>query len=408
MVKLFESKDNCCGCGSCVNICPQKAISMVEDEYGYLYPSVNESLCIECGLCTKVCRFKGAEELNAPKDAYAAVNIDKNQVMNSSSGGIFVAAARYIIQNGGIVYGAAYRNENGIISVEHIGVDNTDDLYKLQGSKYVQSNTGNIYQETKKMLESGRLVLFSGTPCQVSALKGFLRKDYKTLFIIDIICHGVPNQKLLNDYLQNTIVKSGETIEKIDFRSKNKGWDDYQFKYWLTNQNAKTRCFLAPCYTSSYYSMFLKGEIYRDSCYRCKYAGKNRTGDITLGDFWGVRNQHPELFSEMKWKERRYEGISCALINTRQGEKLIGKISDCLEMVKSDYERVSAQNGQLVHPVSMPDSRSEILDIYVKEGYAGLEKRFRDKSGISYYYLLLKNKFPLKLKLFIKRLTHTL
>ena len=214
-IKLFKEKNDCCACGACLNICPKQAISMQKDEYGFLYPQIDKGKCIKCGLCLKTCAFQNSELKNIPIKTYAAQS-DNTDLKESASGGIFASIATNVLREGGVVYGAAMEMENDKLIVRHIAVENDADLIKLQGSKYVQSSTEKIYQDVKKKLNDNRLVLFSGTPCQVDGLNSYLGKTYDNLITIDIICHGVPNNQMFQDYIalleekyKDKIIKAG-------------------------------------------------------------------------------------------------------------------------------------------------------------------------------------------------------
>ena len=204
MIKISHKKD-CCGCGACVQRCPKHCIAMQEDKEGFLYPVINKTKCTNCGLCEKVCPVINQGHCNNPIKTYAAINPKNDVRIASSSGGVFTVLAEDIINSNGVVFGAAFNNE---WNVEHTCVENIKDLEKLRGSKYVQSNIGNSYQEAESFLKEGREVLFSGTPCQIAALKLFLRKEYKNLTTVDFVCHGVPSPAVWRKYLHETIKKS--------------------------------------------------------------------------------------------------------------------------------------------------------------------------------------------------------
>ena len=194
-----QDKSKCSGCHACSSICPKKCISLVADEEGFLYPKVNEKECLNCNLCEQVCPFLnpiGISKDEAPI-AYAAKNLDEGTRTKSSSGGVFTAIAEHVIGQGGIVFGSAFDSPYNVV---HIGVQKKDELQRLRGSKYVQSKIGNTYQEAKEALVSGRVVLFTGTPCQIGGLKAFLKKDYPNLYTQDLICHGVPSPKIFKEY----------------------------------------------------------------------------------------------------------------------------------------------------------------------------------------------------------------
>ena len=195
-INITNGKD-CCGCGACLNICPKDAITMAEDNAGFIFPKVDKALCVDCGLCKNVCVFsKKGEGENDNAQVYASVINNRGILENSSSGGVFSALANAVIEDGGVVFGAGWTDD---FSVEHTFADNKNDLKKLRGSKYVQSLTGTTFREVKKLLTEGKTVCFSGTPCQISGLKAYLGKDYQNLFTVDIICHGVPSMKMLKD-----------------------------------------------------------------------------------------------------------------------------------------------------------------------------------------------------------------
>lgn len=381
-IKLFKDKKYCCACGACLNICPKQAISMQKDEYGFLYPQIDESKCIKCGLCLKTCAFQNSELKNIPIKTYAAQS-DNTDLKESASGGIFASIAINVLREGGVVYGAAMEIENDKLTVRHIAVENDADLIKLQGSKYVQSSTEKIYQDIKKKLNDNRLVLFSGTPCQVDGLNSYLGKTYDNLITIDIICHGVPNNQMFQDYIVLLEEKYKDKIIDFKFRDKTKGWGLTAKGY-----TAKGYTAIIPANVSSYYYMFLKSYIYRDSCYRCKYACKNRCGDITIGDYWGIEKAHPEVLKVNEYGLDYKNGISCLIVNTEQGAKVLEKYKSGLRLLDSAFEKASNENGQLNHPSNLnTEKRLNLLSEYKKQGYIRIEKGFKNIKNIN----LLKN-----------------
>jgi coenzyme F420-reducing hydrogenase beta subunit len=269
-------------------------------------------------------------------------------------------------------------------------VDRVEDISKLQGSKYVQSNINGCYKQIKQHLTDGRTVLFSGTPCQCAGLKAFLRKPYENLFIIDIICHGVPNQKLLNDYLEYKHTRKGK-ITNFAFRDKSKGWGllgrvDYE--------NGKSQTI--PAGLSSFYSFFLDSQIYRENCYKCKYASQNRPGDLTLGDYWGIEREHPELIASKRYNPK--DGISCIITNTPKGADLLQYISDSIIMDSSTYEKIANRNKQLLQPSNRGKYYDEIFNAYRKSGYKAVDKIFyrHYKKQILIHSIFSKLPFGLK------------
>lgn len=370
-ITLFKNKKDCCACGACLNICPRQAIQMQEDENGFLYPIIDNDKCIKCGLCIKTCALQNSKLTNVPLKTYAAQS-NNTDLKKSASGGIFASLSVNVLNAGGVIYGAALENINGKLICRHIAVNSLNDLEKLQGSKYIQSNIGNIYKDVKKNLIENKTVLFSGTPCQVDGLKAYLDKKYENLYCIDIICHGVPSNKMFQDYIETLEKKYNDKIVDFKFRDKTKGWGLTAKGY-----TAKGYTTIIPANVSSFYYYFLKSYIYRDSCYSCKYACKNRCGDITIGDYWGIENAHPEVLqnnSELDYKS----GTSCLIINTEQGNKLIEKNRDNLRLIESDFEKAAKENGQLnIASACNVEKRNKLLNLYRKNGYESVENSFR-------------------------------
>lgn len=371
-ILLFKNKADCCGCGACVNICPKHAIKFEKDEYGFMYPEIDDSLCIRCGLCKKVCCFQNVSEQKGSIKCYAAAAKNAQITARSSSGGIFAVLAKYVMQKKGVVFGAVMSKENNAFVVKHILVDNEEELYRLQGSKYIQSNIGNTYIQARDILDTGRLVLFSGTPCQIAGLKGVLGKKYKNLLTVDIICHGVPNAEIFNNYIKVTENRAKMEIVDYIFRNKEKGWG-LNIKL-NCKKNNKEHFICTDGRTTSFYKYFLDNLLYRESCYNCKYTSDARPADITLGDFWGIEKEHPEILDNYKFSEMR--GISCVIINTPQGVKFFDSIYEDVFTEESDFERISRNNAQLRRPCIYNKKRDILLDIYKKEGYGGIERYF--------------------------------
>lgn len=359
-IKLFESKADCCGCGACYNVCPQQAIHFKKDEYGFTFPTINRELCIECGACNKVCPMQNDSGVSEPQTVYAAALNDSETKKKSASGGVFAGIAKFILSQGGVVYGAAYGDNQ---YVHHIGITEEKELYRLQDSKYVQSDTEKIYSDVKEKLLKGKLVLFSGTPCQVAGLKLYLRKDYINLYTIDLICHGVPSYQMFYDGMK-AVIGNDEQIKHVSFRDKTNGWgtDGYirtdKRRYSIDESR------------SSYYYYFLNSMIYRDSCYHCKYASDNRPGDFTIGDYWRIETAHPEYGKTINERE----GVSCLLINSDKGKDLFNAVQNNFALIESIVELVKARNGRLNRCESMPAFRSELLELYKEKGYRAVNE----------------------------------
>lgn len=360
MIIQYRDKKECCGCYSCMNICPTDAISMVNDEMGFGYPKIDTEKCIECGLCLKVCDFQNENNVGLkPSKVYGAVNKDVEKSRESSSAGVFTSIANYVLNNGGLVIGCAFRDDLRPI---HTIIENKNDIYKIKGSKYVQSDLDFIHRKIKNYLKEDRLVLFSGTPCQVGGLRGYLRyKDYDKLILVDIVCHGIPSYKFFNGYIQYLENKHKGKIEKISFRDKKKGWGHSE-RIWI-NKNGEIKEKSIPSFNSYYHKFFLSGDSFRDSCYNCKYTNEKRMGDITLGDFWGVDEFYPEIDSS--------NGVSLVMLNTPKGEVVFEEIKDYYDIFQSTFEIASKHNGQLKKPKEKGKYRDEVFESFEKNGYVG-------------------------------------
>jgi coenzyme F420-reducing hydrogenase beta subunit len=367
---LPKDKKYCCGCTACVAICPKNAVTMTPDEDGFLYPVVEKTKCVHCGLCEQVCAYRNNLPYQSKKEVYTAVSTCTD-VRESASGGLFAAFAQAVLKQGGVVYGCAMEYENGRFWPRHICVTDTKDLIKLKGSKYVQSDMGDTYPDVRKQLEAGQLVLFSGTPCQVAGLRGYLRKKYDNLYTIDIICHGVTSVKLFHDYISFEENKHGAQITDFRFRDKSRGW---KLQGAMILDNGKTLCFEPE--ESSYYQMFLNSYTYRENCYSCPYASDHRPGDITIGDYWCVELVHPELLKENGGQLDHEAGVSCLIINSLKGQQMLHEFGGGIVRWASSYESVSKYNRQLTAPSEHKLEREIVLSL-CREDYAEADKWYR-------------------------------
>ena len=381
-------KLECCGCSSCVQKCPQNAMEMKANEEGFFYPEINKEKCINCGLCVKVCPqlkdIKNADE-GFPQ-AYAMRNKNDEELKGSSSGGIFSIIANYVLENNGVVFGAAY-DEN--LKVNHIKVENKIELEKLRSSKYVQSNINDTYKETEVELKKGKKVLFSGTPCQVAGLNSYLMKDYENLITCDLVCHGVPSQKLFEKYLEYLSKKFKSKVIKYNFRSKEKkGWG---LLTKVETEDGKIR-FIEPDF-DPYYSNFLRSTIYRENCYSCHYTNYNRVADITLADYWGINGIHPEFYSE--------QGNSLILINNEKASELLELFKDKIEILLTEIDKAANRNKNLIQP----SKRSEMRD-NIYNGISELDSSKYIKKNLKIQYTpkkILKAIIPTKIKKMLKK-----
>lgn len=372
----------CVGCRSCEQTCPKKCIRIEENKEGFLYPTVDYSLCVDCGCCLERCPVeKNMMHRNNPFEVWAWKNKNETEIMKSASGGAADVASKTILEMGGMVYGAAY-DDNFVVS--HISIDNKDDRYKLQSSKYVQSDSKNTYSQVKKNLSDGKIVLYTGTPCQISGLYAFLGGDKENLYTIDLICHGVPSPKFFRKYIEYQNKQLGEKIISFNFRSKEKrGWGTQYLLKTKTKTKTKTLSL------DRYGNHFMKADCYRECCYQCLYANANRIGDLTVGDFWGIAKSHPEFYSP--------KGVSSVFVNTEKGKILFNSMEHFGYVKKATLEEGMEKQGNLVRPSSRPKGRDEFYKNinegdYIEQISVGLQLKER-----------IKTLLPKKIISFVKR-----
>jgi len=355
MIKIMN-KEECCGCKACIASCPKKCIEMVTDNEGFEYPLVQEDACIKCGKCIKACPFI-TKKINTEKyeqRGYAAISLDEKVRLSSSSGGIFYHLAANILQMGGYVCGATMSVDNK--SVTHIIIDKIDDLRRLQGSKYVQSNLGEIFGEVERLLKNGRLVLFSGVPCQIEALHNYLNKDYENLICVDVICHGVSSPGVWNTYISYISRKANKEISEVIFR------------YKIEKGAIRNGCYSSR-EINPYYQLYFKDLIIRPSCYSCKCKGLDKKSDITLGDFWGINEYAPEM--------RDGKGNSIVIINSQKGNILFDRIKLFLLVKQIDYRDYFAKhNKEIYESVKIPALREKFFSDYNSKPFNYIIKNY--------------------------------
>lgn len=377
----------CTGCRACEQLCPKQCISMKSNEEGFLVAEIDESGCIGCGLCQKRCPQNNMPEKHSPIKVLAVRYKKDVELKESASGGAFVALAHRVLEQEGVVFGAAYGEG---WKVGHISVRKEEDLYKLQGSKYVQCDTLHTYLEVKTLLNEGRKVLFSGTPCQIAGLRSFLRKDYDNLLTIDLICHGVASPKLFQKYIEWLGIETKGKILYYNFRDKSGGWGlGYKAKV-KTKTKTKTKTKIANL--DPYYYHFLKGDTYRECCYRCRYCTQERVGDITLGDYWGIEQEHSKFYST--------KGVSVMLLNTDKALGCFEQARSLFYTQESTFEQASRKNHNLLSPTKRALLRDTVYN------------HLNDMSAAEYFSTVLKVPhsikntlkaiFPMRIKLFLK------
>ena len=341
----ITNKADCCGCTACASVCAHHAITLKSDNEGFLYPIINKDSCIECGLCEKVCPIlqRKKQELNPNQLHYKALRIKDTELLNqSSSGGAFIAVASYIIKKGGVICGAKYTKAATVI---HGFAETLDEAKKFMGSKYSQSDIQGVFPKIKETLKTGRLVLFTGTPCQVHGLNLFLQKKYNNLFTIDLVCHAVPSPLIFQEYINYCSQKLKSPIESIDMRYKLPyGWG-HNFSYRFHLQNGKN--LTNPYSVEKWGRLFFSKLIDRPSCHECKFTNYNRCSDLTIADFWDDMNKRPDIYSK--------EGTSLCLVNTEKGALILNEINDTIALW--DISQEESQQPCLLRPTPPNNKR---------------------------------------------------
>lgn len=378
MIKISK-KEDCCGCTACASICPHDAITMVPDALGFLYPQVDMNKCVDCGLCERVCSFNDNYDtsLNLAKPlAYGARHKNMKEVETSRSGAAFIALSDYILEHGGVVYGAGYADHFRVV---HKRATTKEERDEFKGSKYVQSDMNSIFRHVKKDLRNGLTVLFSGTPCQTSGLNSYIGKKLReNLYLVDIVCHGVPGPYLWRDYLNYLEKIQGSPIVWVNFRDKQKyGWRAHLESFIFKNGGGKM----------SFTYLFYKHIMFRQSCGKCHFCNTRRPSDITIADFWGWEKTDPEINKDDK-------GLSLVLVNTEKGKFLFDAVKESMDVIPAELENCLQTHLRMpsdIHPLRMQ----------FEEDY--------NKKGFEYVYLKYNipqrlQRYKFKLKMILKRI----
>ncbi|MFA5338279.1 MAG: Coenzyme F420 hydrogenase/dehydrogenase, beta subunit C-terminal domain [Candidatus Omnitrophota bacterium] len=369
MVKLAE-KEKCTGCSSCYNICPVNAITMVEDEEGFLRPQINKD-CTNCGLCSNVCPeisgFKPERSKNPI--VYAAWSLDKSVRMKSSSGGIFSILAEYALERGGVVFGAVF-DEN--LKVKHAPALKVDDLSRFRGSKYVQSEINDSFRQIKKHLDGNKKVLFSGTPCQAAGLLSFLGKDYDNLIVCDVICHGVASPKVFEGYLKYLHSTIGAKVTAISFREKCFGWNNPSVKLIFENNRER----VTPHNKDEFFMGFLNNMYLRPSCGICRYATIPRIGDVTIGDFWRIGE-------DRKFEYDTFNGVSAVLINSEKGSNVFNSCRDKYFRIERELDEAVKYNMLTGFPSKPSKHRAGFFLIFNKKGFGKAANKYLGRISLA-------------------------
>jgi coenzyme F420-reducing hydrogenase beta subunit len=356
----IDKKEDCCGCTACASVCPHNAIKMEPDDLGFVYPKINMELCTDCALCEKVCAFQNGYDtscnLSIP-EVYAVRHKNIRELETSRSGGMFIAISDYILEKGGVVYGVGYKDH---FRVAHKRATTKKERNEFKGSKYVQSDLSDIFISVKKDLKDGLYVLFSGTPCQTAGLNEFIHKKYKEkLFLVDIVCHGVPSPNIWRDYLKYTENKYKKKIIKVDFRDKSLGWSTH--KESITFEDKRKLV------TDIYTDLFYKHIILRPSCGNCKYTNTIRPSDITIADYWGWEKVDPEFNIDNK-------GCSLVFINSEKGKLIWNNIYSQVNYIPSELSKSMQPN--LENPSILSIKSIEFEKNYLQNGFLYVVKKY--------------------------------
>lgn len=375
-MKQIVDKSLCTGCTACANICPRGAINFKEDDEKFKYPTINQEKCIDCGLCKKICPIINKKKNTSLNICYAAYAKDNEIRDNGSSGGIFEIIANYILEQNGIVIGAAFDEK---LKLRHIAISKKEELKQLRGSKYIQSDLDDIFNLVKNNVKD-RKILFVGLPCQVAGLTSYIDKDYDNLITIDLICHGVPSIKVFNKYIKEIEKKNNTIVKNYLFRDKTFGWKNFSNKIILKDTEI-----IQSHKENDYMKLFLYDYALRKCCYNCNFKLGNKYSDITLGDFWGIENKNII--------ENDDKGMSAVIINTIKGKEIFENVNNKLKYQECKLEDILDGNMALAISSSCPDKRTEFFNDLDKKDINELVKKYIPKKNIiKIIYIKIKNK----------------
>lgn len=346
MIEIKDKKD-CCGCWACNDICPVKCITMIEDNEGFRYPTVDKDKCINCHLCEKVCPIINVKpQIEKPQCGYVLQNNDEKVLAESTSGGAFTAIATYVLRQGGVVFGAALDENN---EARHICVEKEDQLWRFRNSKYVQSLIGDTYIQAREFLKEGRMVCFSGTPCQMEGLMQFLRRPYENLIAVDVVCRAVPSPKVLRKYLQCQQQQYGKPLEHLKFRDK----QFYGYKYSNMSFTSNKGTYHEGIDTDPWLRSFFSGINVRPSCYTCRFKKRYRVTDITMWDCF-----EPSKFDKTMDNDK---GVTRIIVHSEKGESLMESIGGYAYIKAIEPDRLLKGVKEFVTPADENPRRSEFF-----------------------------------------------
>lgn len=376
----IESVGNkCCACRACQQVCKLRAIKFMTDKYGFEYPSVNHDICVECGACEKSCPIINGLQLSGALFGGMAYALDHEIKYNGSSGGLFGVFATHIISQNGVVFGAAF-DEN--LKLKTQKAETLDELIPLCKSKYLLCDTHDSFSAIESALKKGRLVLYCSSPCQVAALKQYLKEDYDNLLAIDFVCHGVGSQALFERSISYTESKENIQIKRVILRYKKSKASSHYYYYYYYWKDGKFHEKTDLYFSFPYYNAYCKQLVCRDSCYDCKFASRFRAGDITIGDFHTIEKYHPGV--------DRFAGVSMLMVNTPKGQKYFDLIRSHIYFQEMDKE-ILYQNNRFSGEVVIPKQQQAFRESVATEPFGITVKRFlkpsRDWKKLIYYHL---------------------
>jgi len=366
MIKLFDTKEECCGCTACISICPIHAITTQTDEEGFLYPKIDYSLCLECGLCKKVCAFQNgyntSSSLGQP-DVFALKHKSNDVRMNSTSGGAFTAISDYVLLKNGVIYGAAY---DEALRVTHQRAETAVGRNRFRGSKYVQSDLNQVFSQIGKDIKNDRTVLFTGTTCQVAGLNSYLAQskiNIDKLVTIDIICHGVPSPRVFSDFIAYCEHKNKSKITQYYFRSKVNGWGHTEEAVYENGKHDYNSLL-----SQTHKELFYSDLCLRPACHKCKYTNFDRPSDFTIADYWGIENCLPEFKDTL--------GVSAIILNTRKGKDIFSYLKGSTESVLSNIYDCAVKQRNLHTPTPMNIKRNEFWSDYLVHDFDYIIRKY--------------------------------
>ncbi len=355
------NKKECSGCTACKNICPKNAIQMIEDEKGFKYPIIDKEKCIDCGACYRICPNIKKEENNKIIETYGVKHRNENERITSRSGGVFVALSDYILNQGGVVYGV---KQNKDFTVCHGRAESKKQRDEFKGSKYIQSDMNDIIKKVKQDLREEKIVLFSGTPCQVHAVKVSVPEKYQNnLYTCDLICHGVPSEKIFKEFLKYVETTSGKKIKEFNFRDKRFGWETHYETSIMEDGTEIT--------TQFFRNLFYGHNILRPSCYNCNYANIHRPADITIADFWGIEKVAPEFMDK--------KGVSLTIVNNEKGKKWFEEVKKDLHIINCSIEDCIKYTYTLSNPTPEGEQMEEFWKDYENHNFEYIIEKYASK-----------------------------